>query len=85
MNPDLARERQKCTFDREELATYWIGDAQKLEEKRARGECENWKLVHVRREEVKVHSTRHCEVFTVIFVGSLSGASQTSAGVSISV
>lgn len=40
INPDLARERQKCTFDREELATYWIGDKQKLEEKRARGKLE---------------------------------------------
>lgn len=67
MNPDLARERQKCTFDREELATYWIGDARKLEEKRARGECEIWelKLVHGRREEVKVHVTRHWLVLAV--------------------
>lgn len=40
INPDLARERQKCTFDPEELAVYWIGDKQKLEEKRARGESE---------------------------------------------
>lgn len=39
INPDLLREREKCTFDREELATYWIGDKQKLEEKRARGKC----------------------------------------------
>lgn len=41
INPDLAREREKCTFDVEELATYWIGDKQKLEEKRARGKCQN--------------------------------------------
>lgn len=37
INPDLANERQKCTFDVEELARYWIGDQSKLEEKRARG------------------------------------------------
>lgn len=37
VNPDLENERKKCTFTIEELATYWIGDAQKLEEKRARG------------------------------------------------
>lgn len=84
MNPDLARERQKCTFNREELATYWIGDAQKLEEKRARGECENWKLARVRREEVKVHLTRHCEMLIMIFVGSVGSYSPSSAGVSIS-
>lgn len=37
INPDLARERQNCTFDVEELARYWIGDQGKLEEKRVRG------------------------------------------------
>lgn len=37
INPDLEKERKKCTFDVEELAKYWIGDQQKLEEKRARG------------------------------------------------
>lgn len=37
INPDLANERQRCTFDVEELARYWIGDQSKLEEKRARG------------------------------------------------
>lgn len=37
INPDLKKERQKCTFDVEELARYWIGDQNKLEEKRARG------------------------------------------------
>lgn len=37
INPDLEKERRKCTFDVEELARYWIGDQSKLEEKRARG------------------------------------------------
>lgn len=37
VNPDLEKERKTCTFDREELATYWIGGQSKLEEKRARG------------------------------------------------
>lgn len=37
MNADLKIERQKCTFDVEEMARYWIGDQSKLEEKRARG------------------------------------------------
>lgn len=37
INPDLEKERQKCTFDVEELARYWIGDQNKLDEKRARG------------------------------------------------
>lgn len=37
INPDLEKERRKCTFDVEELARYWIGDSSKLEEKRARG------------------------------------------------
>lgn len=37
INSDLEKERQKCTFDVEELARYWIGDQSKLEEKRARG------------------------------------------------
>lgn len=37
INPDLANERRKCTFDVEELARYWVGDQVKLEEKRARG------------------------------------------------
>lgn len=36
INPDLAKERQKCTFDVEELARYWIGDQTKLDEKRFR-------------------------------------------------
>lgn len=39
INPDLEKERKRCTFDVEELARYWIGDQQKLEEKRARGMC----------------------------------------------
>lgn len=38
VNPDLENERKKCTFSTEELARYWIGSEQKLEEKRARGE-----------------------------------------------
>lgn len=37
INSDLAKERQKCTFDVEELARYWIGDQTKLDEKRFRG------------------------------------------------
>ena len=37
INPDLLIEREKGTFDVEELAKYWIGDEQKLLEKRARG------------------------------------------------
>lgn len=37
INPDLANERQKCTFDVEELARYWAGDQAKLDDKRARG------------------------------------------------
>lgn len=41
INPDLARERQNCTFDVEELARYWIGDQTKLDEKRVRGK---WKI-----------------------------------------
>lgn len=35
INPDLEKERQKCSFDVEEFTRYWYGD--KLEEKRARG------------------------------------------------
>lgn len=37
VNPDLANERIKCTFDREEFARYWLDGEQKLQEKRARG------------------------------------------------
>jgi hypothetical protein len=37
VNPDLANERTKCTFEREELARYWLDGEQKLQEKRARG------------------------------------------------
>lgn len=37
VNVDLANERKKCNFEREELARYWIGDEQKLQEKRSRG------------------------------------------------
>lgn len=37
INPDLAKERQKCTFDIEEFSQYWYGDQNKLEEKRQRG------------------------------------------------
>lgn len=37
VNPDLEKERKKCTFNREELSIYWIGSKDKLEEKRARG------------------------------------------------
>lgn len=37
VNPDLEHERKKCTFDVEELARYWIGDQNKLDDKRARG------------------------------------------------
>lgn len=37
INADLQRERRSCSFDVEELAKYWIGDQNKLEEKRARG------------------------------------------------
>jgi len=36
INPDLENERKKCTFDVEEFARYWIGDQNKLDEKRAR-------------------------------------------------
>lgn len=45
INPDLENERQKCTFDVEELARYWIGDQSKLEEKRARGKFLNNTIV----------------------------------------
>lgn len=38
INPDLEKERQKCTFDVEEFARYWTGGQAKLDEKRARGE-----------------------------------------------
>lgn len=41
INPDLDKERQKCTFDVEELARYWHGDQNKLNEKRARGMLTN--------------------------------------------
>lgn len=37
INPDLANERKKCSFDVEELARYWIGDEHKLAEKRTLG------------------------------------------------
>lgn len=37
INPDLENERRTCTFDVEELARYWIGDQNKLDDKRARG------------------------------------------------
>lgn len=37
INPDLEKERTKCSFDVEEFAQYWIGGRAKLDEKRARG------------------------------------------------
>lgn len=37
INSDLANERNKCTFECEELSRYWHGGEQKLQEKRARG------------------------------------------------
>lgn len=45
INPDLERERQKCSFDIEELARYWYGDQNKLDEKRARGMCNKCHVV----------------------------------------
>lgn len=41
LNPDLDRERRRCTFDVEELARYWYGGQNKLDEKRARGMLTN--------------------------------------------
>lgn len=38
INPDLHNERKKCVFDVEEMARWWHGGEQKLEEKRQRGE-----------------------------------------------
>ncbi|XP_063700828.1 probable peroxisomal acyl-coenzyme A oxidase 1 [Culicoides brevitarsis] len=36
VNPDIAKERKKCTFDVEEMACWWNNGAQKLKEKRER-------------------------------------------------
>lgn len=38
INPDLLKERKKCSFNVEELATWWCNGPQKLKEKRERGE-----------------------------------------------
>lgn len=38
VNPDLLNERKKCTFNVEELASWWNNGPQKLKEKRERGE-----------------------------------------------
>lgn len=38
VNPDLANERKKCSFNTEEFTNWWYGGAKKVEEKRARGE-----------------------------------------------
>lgn len=40
INPDLKKERLKCSFDVEEFARYWIGSQAKLDEKRARGKID---------------------------------------------
>lgn len=37
VNPDLLKERKKCTFNVEELTTWWCNGQQKLKEKRERG------------------------------------------------
>lgn len=41
VNPDLANERKKCTFDVEELAKWWWNGAEELKEKRKIGEYIN--------------------------------------------
>lgn len=38
INPDLENERRNCTFDVEEMAKFWIGSQQELDEKRTIGE-----------------------------------------------
>lgn len=38
INSDLNNERKKCSFDVEEMASWWYGGEQKLTEKRQRGE-----------------------------------------------
>lgn len=65
INPDLANERRKCTFDVEELARYWLGDQAKLDEKRARGNIffcllisNIRRFVHDVREEEKAGDER---------------------------
>lgn len=37
INPDLIKERKKCTFNTEELATWWNGGREMLLKKRKLG------------------------------------------------
>lgn len=37
VNPDLQKERNKCSFKTEELTNWWYGGAKNVEEKRWKG------------------------------------------------
>lgn len=37
VNPDLANERKRCSFNTAEFTNWWYGGEKKVEEKRARG------------------------------------------------
>lgn len=37
VNPDLQKERSKCTFEQAEFTRWWYGGEKKLQEKRLRG------------------------------------------------
>lgn len=50
MNPDLVKERQKCSFDVEEFARWWNGGDKKLQEKRDRGKLHKKSLVSKKRK-----------------------------------
>lgn len=39
VNPDLEKERQKCSFNGEELTNWWYGSAAEVQKRRAIGEC----------------------------------------------
>lgn len=60
INPDLDKERRKCTFNVEELARYWYGDQTKLDEKRARGML----LCSISRVTIAI--IRFCDEFRVV-------------------
>lgn len=37
VNPDLVKERNKCTFDKEEFTRWWYGGEEELKRKRLIG------------------------------------------------
>lgn len=42
VNPDLENERKKCNFNVDDMARWWNGGEQKLNEKRELGTCYYW-------------------------------------------